>query len=418
MNEKFEIRYLKRAIYVLNKIYELSGYDAYLVGGAVRDFLLNRSTSDFDVAINVESVDVFKDRFFRNEFKFLRYEKSYKAFKFIDKKTGLKFEFTPMRKEFYGKGNKPKIVFTDRPEIDYKRRDFTINALYMDRNEKILDFSNGISDLYNNKLRFIGDAEKRIHEDPRRIIRAIKFSESLNLKFDKETYNAIDKYFYLVKNINKEYRFKNFKKFILNQNPIFFNLICKEGLVYKNFYLSKIQDREQLIRNFLEKNYIKFDILVTALIIKMEITKLEVFLDFIGFTNKEILKIKSLVNFYISSEDFLDILVKILGKYGIDTLYDLYDVLNFIRFVWGLSDEESEKIDKLAKIIHNIERGLIPTSINEVDINGEDLMKIGFKGAQIGEILNELFEATLFGEKNENDHLINLAELSYKEIRR
>lgn len=45
-------------------------------------------------------------------------------------------------------------------------------------------------------------------------------------------------------------------------------------------------------------------------------------------------------------------------------------------------------------------------------------MKIGFKGAQIGEILNELFEATLFGEKNENDHLINLAELSYKEIRR
>lgn len=418
MNKKFEIRYLKRAIYILNKIYELSGYDAYLVGGAVRDFLLNRSTSDFDVAINVESVDVFKDRFFRNEFKFLRYEKSYKAFKFIDKKTGLKFEFTPMRKEFYGKGNKPKIVFADRPEIDYKRRDFTINALYMDRNGTILDFSNGISDLYNNKLRFIGDAEKRIHEDPRRIILAIKFSESLNLKFDKETYNAIDKYFYLVKNINKEYRFKNFKKFILNQNHLFFNQIMKDGLVDKNIYVKQIQDREQLIRIFLEKNYIKFDIFVAVLIIKIKITVVEMFLDFIGFTNKEILKIKSLVNFYISSDGFLDILVKILGKYGIDTLYDLYDVLNFIRFVWGLSDEESEKIDKLAKIIHNIERGLIPTSINEVDINGEDLMKIGFKGAQIGEILNELFEATLIGEKNEKEHLINLAELSYKEIRR
>lgn len=418
MNKNFEIRYLKRAIYILNKIYELSGYEAYFVGGAVRDFLLNRSTYDFDAAINVESVDVFKDRFFRNEFKFLRYEKSYKAFKFIDKKTGLKFEFTPMRKEFYGKGNKPKIVFADRPEIDYKRRDFTINALYMDRNGNILDFSNGISDLYNNKLRFIGDAEKRIHEDPRRIIRAIKFSESLNLKFDKETYNAIDKYFYLVKNINKEYRFKNFKKFILNQNHLFFKHIYKDGLVDKNVYVNQILDREQLIRIFLENNSIKFEVFVTALIIKMKITKMEVFLDFIGFTNKEILKIKTLVNFYISSDDFLDILVKILGKYGIDTLYDLYDVLNFIRFVWGLSDEESEKIDKLTKIIHNIKRGFIPTSINEVDINGEDLMKIGFKGAQIGEILNELFEATLLGEKNENDNLINLAEISYKEIRR
>lgn len=418
MNKKFEIRYLKRATFILNKIYELSGYEAYLVGGAVRDFLLNKSTSDFDVAINVESVDVFKDRFFRNEFKFLRYEKSYKAFKFIDKKTGTKFEFTPMRKEFYGKGNKPKIVFTGRPEIDYKRRDFTINALYMDRNGKILDFSNGISDLYNNKLSFIGDAEKRIHEDPKRIIRAIRFFESLNLKFDKETYNAINKYFYLVKNINAEYKFKNFKIFILNQNTIFFNQIMKDGLVDKNIYLNQIQEREQLIRNFLENNFIKFDVFVTVLIIKMKITKVEIFLNFIGFTNKEILKIKSLVNFYISSEDFLDILVKILGKYGIDTLYDLYDVLNFIRFVWGLSDEESEKIDKLAKIIHNIERGLIPTSINEVDINGEDLMKIGLKGAQIGEMLNELFEAILIGEKNENDHLINLAEISNKEIRR
>ena len=63
MNKKFEIKYLERAIYILNKIYELSGYEAYLVGGAVRDFLLNRSTSDFDVAINVKSLIVFKDRF-------------------------------------------------------------------------------------------------------------------------------------------------------------------------------------------------------------------------------------------------------------------------------------------------------------------------------------------------------------------
>ena len=99
MNKNFEIKYLKRAIYILNKIYELSGYEAYLVGGAVRDFLLNRCTSDFDVAINVKSLIVFKDRFFQEEFKFLRYEKYYKSIKLIDKKTGLKFEFTPMRKE-------------------------------------------------------------------------------------------------------------------------------------------------------------------------------------------------------------------------------------------------------------------------------------------------------------------------------
>lgn len=418
MNKKFEIKYLKRAIYILNKIYELSGYEAYLVGGAVRDFLLNRSTSDFDVAINVKSIGVFKDGFFKNEFKFLRYEKSYKAFKFTDKRTGLMFEFTPMRKEFYGKGKAPKIVFADRPEIDYRRRDFTINALYMDRNGKIVDFSNGISDLYNYKLRFIGDAEKRIHEDQKRIIRAIKFSDSLNLKYQKETYNAINKYFYLVKNINSEYRFENFKRLILNQNSIFFNLIWKEELADKNIYVNQVKSREQLIRNFLEKNSINYDVIVAVLIIKMKITEVEIFLDFMGFTNKEILKIKSLINFYSSQEDFLDILVKILGKYGIDTLYDFHDVLNFIRFVWGLSDEESEKIDKLAKIIHNIERGLIPTLINEVNINGEDLMKIGFKGAQIGEVLNELFEATLLGEKNENEHLINLAKISYKEIRR
>ena len=414
MNKKFEIKYLERAIYILNKIYELSGYEAYLVGGAVRDFLLNRSTSDFDVAINVKSLIVFKARFFQEEFKFLRYEKYYKSIKFIDKKTGLKFEFTPMRKEFYGKTCEPRIIYTDKPEVDSRRRDFKINAIYMDRNEKILDFTNGISDLNNSRISFIGSPRKRILEDTKRIIRALKFSELLSFKFQKETYSEIFKKFYLIKNISDDYKYDELKTIILKQNDLVFNLLCEIGFINKRIY-----EREyNFIKNYLEKYNIKYNVFISILIIKLEIKDIESFLNFLGFRNKQIIKIKELIKFYNSSEDYLEVCAYILNKYGADLLSDFYDVYNFIRIVWGVSSAESEKIDKIAKIIHNIERGLIPSSIREVDINGDDLMKIGIKGAFIGKTLNEVFKLTLVEENNQKENLLKFADIIHNRIRR
>nr|WP_311445126.1 hypothetical protein [Ezakiella coagulans] len=414
MNKKFEIKYLERAIYILNKIYELSGYEAYLVGGAVRDFLLNRSTSDFDVAINVKSLIVFKARFFQEEFKFLRYEKYYKSIKFIDKKTGLKFEFTPMRKEFYGKTCEPRIIYTDKPEVDSRRRDFKINAIYMDRNEKILDFTNGISDLNNSRISFIGSPRKRILEDTKRIIRALKFSELLSFKFQKETYSEIFKKFYLIKNISDDYKYNELKTIILKQNDLVFNLLCEIGFINKRIY-----EREyNFIKNYLEKYNIKYNVFISILIIKLEIKDIESFLNFLGFRNKQIIKIKELIKFYNSSEDYLEVCAYILNKYGADLLSDFYDVYNFIRIVWGVSSAESEKIDKIAKIIHNIERGLIPSSIREVDINGDDLMKIGINGALIGKTLNEIFKLTLVEENNQKENLLKFADIIHNRIRR
>lgn len=414
MNKKFEIKYLERAIYILNKIYELSGYEAYLVGGAVRDFLLNRSTSDFDVAINVKSLIVFKARFFQEEFKFLRYEKYYKSIKFIDKKTGLKFEFTPMRKEFYGKTCEPRIIYTDKPEVDSRRRDFKINAIYMDRNEKILDFTNGISDLNNSRISFIGSPRKRILEDTKRIIRALKFSELLSFKFQKETYSEIFKKFYLIKNISDDYKYNELKTIILKQNDLVFNLLCEIGFINKRIY-----EREyNFIKNYLEKYNIKYNVFISILIIKLEIKDIESFLNFLGFRNKQIIKIKELIKFYNSSEDYLEVCAYILNKYGADLLSDFYDVYNFIKIVWGVSSAESEKIDKIAKIIHNIERGSIPSSIREVDINGDDLMKIGIKGAFIGKTLNEVFKLTLVEENNQKENLLKFADIIHNRIRR
>ena len=418
MNKNFEIKYLKRAIYILNKIYELSGYEAYLVGGAVRDFLLNRRTSDFDVAINVKSLIVFKDRFFQEEFKFLRYEKYYKSIKLIDKKTGLKFEFTPMRKEFYGKTCEPRIIFTNKPEVDSRRRDFKINAIYMDRNEKILDFTNSISDLKNCRISFIGSPRKRILEDAKRIIRALKFSELLSFKFQKETYSEIFKNFYLIKNISDDYKYDELKTIILKQDDLVFNLLCEIGFINKRTYEREYKREYNFIKNYLEKYRIKYDVFISILIIKLEIKDIESFLNFLGFRNKQIIKIKEFIGFYNSLEDYLEVCVKILNRYGVGLLSDFYDVYNFIRIVWGVSSAESEKIDKIAKIIHNIERGLIPSSIREVDINGDDLMKIGIKGALIGKTLNEIFKLTLVEENNQKDNLLKFADIIHNRIRR
>ncbi len=197
-----------------------------------------------------------------------------------------------------------------------------------------------------------------------------------------------------------------------------FNLLCEIGFISKRTYEQEFKREYNFIKTYLEKYNIKYDVFISILIIKLEIEEIESFLKFIGFRNKQILNIKEIIKIYNSSEDYLEVCAYILNKYGADLLFDFYDVYNFIRIVWGVSSAEGEKIDKIAKIIHNIKRGLIPNSIREVNINGEDLMKIGIKGALIGKTLDEIFKLTLVGENNQRENLLRVADIIYKKIRR
>ena len=115
-------------------------------------------------------------------------------------------DITTLRKEgeYLDYRHPSSITYVKSLDEDYVRRDFTVNAIYMDEHFKIIDPSNGVKDLENKLIRFIGEPEKRIKEDPLRILRAERFAKKLNFEIEENSKASIEKYRYLLDKINPD----------------------------------------------------------------------------------------------------------------------------------------------------------------------------------------------------------------------
>ena len=165
---------------------ESNGFEAYLVGGFVRDFILKRGTNDFDIATNALPKDLIKI------FGPSKREVQYGSYHLkIDNYT---IDITTYRKEsLYEKGKPVSIVYSSNMIMDAERRDFTMNAMYMNKNEEIIDLYDGMKDLKRRKIVMIGNPSVRLREDPIRILRAVRFATSYGFKLDTSLMNAIKK---------------------------------------------------------------------------------------------------------------------------------------------------------------------------------------------------------------------------------
>ena len=181
---------------------EKNQFKAYVVGGYVRDYILNRKTNDYDIATDARPDDIIK--IFNN--KKILVNKSFGNVVIDD------IEITTFRKDEYNNSRFPKVTYVDTISEDVKRRDFTINALYMNKNYEIIDSLNAIEDLNNRIIRTVKDPNISFNEDPLRIIRAIRFARILNFEIEKETFIALQKYAYKLKEINKERIIKEINK--------------------------------------------------------------------------------------------------------------------------------------------------------------------------------------------------------------
>ena len=173
------------------------GYQLYLVGGTVRDYLLNEPLTDMDAVSEATPEEILA--FLPNA------DATFKRFGSLKYKTsdGLKFDITTLRKESsYEDSRHPsKIIFVKDLKEDYLRRDFTVNALYMNKDLKVIDYCNGQEDLKNNILRMVGDPDTRIKEDPLRILRAIRFHLMHHLDIEESLLKAMHDNFDLLRNI-------------------------------------------------------------------------------------------------------------------------------------------------------------------------------------------------------------------------
>lgn len=163
---------------ILDKINKL-GYKSYIVGGYVRDLILNISNNDLDFVTNAPA-EVLLDVF--SAYKPVKLKNSTICFQ-VD---NYNVDIAQMRREEYI-DNKVSVTITDDLKFDYLRRDFTFNAIYMDIDGKFIEFDNNLLDCKNLNLKFIGDPLTRCKEDPSRILRAIYFI----LKYDLKTCSII-----------------------------------------------------------------------------------------------------------------------------------------------------------------------------------------------------------------------------------
>ena len=189
--------------------------DIYVVGGAVRDLILNREVKDWDLTTNLEPEEILK-LFPKNSF----YNNLFGTVGIVGKNDEI-FEVTTYRsEEGYADSRHPdKVVWGKSLEEDVKRRDFTINSLAMNVDGKVFDYWNGQTDLKNGLIRTVGNPDERFKEDALRMMRAIRLCSQLKFQIEENTFDSIIKNAKLIENIAFERIRDEFLKILVTEKP-------------------------------------------------------------------------------------------------------------------------------------------------------------------------------------------------------
>lgn len=189
------------------------GYDSYVVGGFVRDYLLHLKSNDIDICTNAtpkEVREIFQDACMPND--------DYGSVTVYYK--GIRFEITTFRKELsYIDNRRPsKIIYINNLKEDLLRRDFTINTFCMDKNGTIIDLFEAKQDLHQKKIETVGDATLKFSEDSLRILRAVRFATKLNFQLSENVKQAILKTKSLLKKLSFQRKKEELEKIFTSPN--------------------------------------------------------------------------------------------------------------------------------------------------------------------------------------------------------
>lgn len=203
---------LQTSIGIIKKI-RSHGFNAYWAGGCVRDILLGIKPYDFDIVTSAKPEEV-------KEIISKTYEVGKQFGVIVARINGYNFEIATFRSEGkYSDRRRPDKVFWSSAKEDAQRRDFSINGLFYDPiNKKVIDYVNGQDDLAKKVIRFIGNPSDRIKEDHLRLLRAIRFKNTLGFQYDKRTWEAVKNNAYLVESVSKERIRDELNKMLVNKS--------------------------------------------------------------------------------------------------------------------------------------------------------------------------------------------------------
>lgn len=422
--------------YVLTaiSILESNGFQAYLAGGCVRDSIMNINPNDYDIATNAVPSQI--KSMFKDYKLILTGEKHGTVAVLI---TGNIIEITSYRLENgYTDGRHPDSVeFTSSLAEDLRRRDFTINAMAYGINDGLIDLYNGLDDIKNKIIRTVEAPEKRFKEDALRIMRGLRFSSRLGFAIDTDTSTAIHALSDQLKNVSLERIRDEFVQIICGQNAgevmmsyrdvisVFIPEIipCFDFNQYSPYHkydvwehtvnaVAKAKNKENIklamffhdiakpecfVMDSSKRGHFKGHAKKSALIAEAIMVRLR-------FPKSVIKNVSAIICHHSDELNSRYELKKILNKIGIENTFDLIDAQRADSLAkQEFCRERLKKSDKQEQDLRDILEKKECYNLNMLEINGSDLIKLGFLGIEIKNILNLLLDNVMSGNI-ENNH--------------
>ncbi|MCX6718863.1 MAG: HD domain-containing protein [Candidatus Taylorbacteria bacterium] len=436
---------------------EKAGFQAYLVGGCVRDLFLGKKPKDWDITTNAKPEEIQK-LFIKTV-----YENVYGTVIVIDETvedmTLRNIEITPYRLESgYADNRHPdQVKFSDKIEDDLKRRDFTINAIAVSLSDgaikDIIDLYEGFKDIKDGTIRTVGNPADRFNEDALRMMRAVRLAIELAFTVEKDTLSAIKNNNQLLKNISKERIRDEFTKIIMSNNPKKgIEMLYETGLLFhvtpeleKGIGVTQPQAHaydvwEHLLRSLqhaADKGY-SLEIRLAALFhdiakpktkgISRETSQITFYghdlvgsretrkiLEKMKFSREIVEKVAKLTRWHMFFSDTEQITLsavrRMIVNVGKENIWDLMNLRICDRIGTGRPKEEPYRLRKYESMIEEAMKD--PISVSMLKIDGKRLMEVCEikPGPKVGFALHALFNEVLDDpKKNTSEYLENRAK--------
>lgn len=428
----------KGAKYIIEKIIE-NGFEAFIVGGCVRDSIMGRKPNDWDITTSAKPQDImciFK--------KTIPTGIAHGTVTVMIDKVG--YEVTTYRIDGeYSDMRRPKSVkFSDNIVDDLSRRDFTVNAMAYNDREGLIDIFDGLDDINKKKIRCVGEPELRFNEDALRIIRAIRFSAKLGFSIDNNTYKSMLKNAENMKKVSMERITSEFEG-IIKYAPCALIMLNELGVckwLFDGFYfpeesitnaqnLINIYNKININNTYIYENY-EFDDIFSNENVKyinslaraicfghIDNDTLANILKKLRYSNKEIINTKKIHSVYLN-EKYDDLSDENINKNTMrvmikEIMRDLEDILLSKYAIYSKFIKKNRNPGLCFTIFNDIIESGECFSISHLQINGRDIIENDIaKGSEIGKLLNYLLDYVIKNPKaNKKQELLNLARNRY-----
>lgn len=394
------------------EVLEQAGYEAYAVGGCVRDSLLNEEPKDYDITTSATPSEV--KALFRRTI-----DTGIEHGTVTVRMSGVSYEVTTYRidGEYEDFRHPKEVKFTGSLEEDLKRRDFTINAMAYNEKTGLVDLYGGEEDLKNRLIRCVGDPVQRFTEDALRMLRAVRFAAKLSFTIEDETFKAMKTLHENLAHVSAERIYVELSKTLMSDNPEMIEDAYRAGLT--GIFMPELDaffagdKAEEVLRNLKKSDMnlqVRLAILLENVNTKDDEEAGDMAYDVLRrlktdrFTFETVKKLVALRTFILRDDRYE--VRKFLARYGRE-LTEYY-----IKVLSVKGEKEKEIAKKLKATVDAIYDANECVTVKDMALSGTDLIEMGFeKGTVIGDKLNLLFEAVLKDPSlNNREDLIRIAK--------